>query len=111
MVRRVRLSDGTTEELELFKIGVLAAAIGRTVLTVEQMESRGALPETPFRASSTRYRLYTGEMIEAAAVAMDARGGSIRGAERWREFYDEVHNKWAESGVLGAALVDEGKRG
>jgi DNA-binding transcriptional MerR regulator len=104
-MRDVRFPNGRVENLPLFRIGVLAQAIGRTVLTVEQMEQRGALPPTPFRAASTRYRLYTGEMIEAVAQAMDARGGSIRGKERWRSFHDDILKEWKSLGVMGASLA------
>ena len=77
----------------------------RTVLTVGQMEQRGHLPETPFRASSTNYRLYTVEMIEVARKAMDARDGVIRG-KKWQYFHDEVLAGWTDLGVMGASLVD-----
>jgi len=103
--RDVDFGGGQVEEIPLFRIGVLAQAIGRTVLTVEQMESRGALPETPFRAASTRYRLYTGEMIEAVAKAMDARGGTIRGKARWQAFHDEILDAWNRLGVMEASLA------
>jgi DNA-binding transcriptional MerR regulator len=104
-VREVEFEDGTVEEVALFRIGVLAQAIGRTVLTVEQMEQRGALPATPFRAASTRYRLYTAEMIEAVANAMDARGGAIRGKANWVSFHDEILEEWTSAGVIGASLA------
>jgi len=104
-IRPVKFPGGRVEDVPLFRIGVLAQSIGRTVLTVEQMEQRGALPPTPFRAASTRYRLYTGEMIEAVAQAMDARGGSIRGKERWQSFHDEILKEWKSLGVMGASLA------
>lgn len=104
--RMVKFKDGHEELVRLFRIGVLAKALDRTVLTVEQMEQRGALPATPFRASSTKYRLYTVGMVEVAKKAMDARGGVIRGKKRWAAFYDEVLAGWTDLGVVGASLSD-----
>jgi len=104
--RLVKFKDGKKELVRLFRIGVLARALDRTVLTVEQMEQRGALPATPFRASSTGYRLYTFEMVEVAQKAMDARDGIIRGKKKWAAFYDEVLAGWTDLGVVGATLAD-----
>jgi len=105
-VRRVRFEDGTEEDVALFRVGVLAKAINRTVLTVEQMEKRGALPSTPLRASRTRYRLYTAEMVAVVAQAYNDRDGTIRGKEQWAAFSAEVTEGWRSLGTLGASLVD-----
>jgi DNA-binding transcriptional MerR regulator len=107
--RRVQFKEGKKKHVKLvrlFRIGVLAKALDRTVLTVEQMEQRGALPATPFRASSTGYRLYTFEMVEVAKKAMDARDGVIRGKKKWAAFYNEVYEGWTRLGVMNASLAD-----
>ena len=110
-VRLVRFADGTERRVALFRVGSLARALKRSVLTVEQMEQRGALPSTPFRASRTRYRLYTVGMIAAVAEAYLSRGGAIRGRERWAEFTAEVKAAWEALGVFGAELADEPRAG
>lgn len=104
-VREVKFSDGKVREVELFRIGVLAVAAERTVVTLEQLEQRGSLPETPFRASKLGYRLYTEDMIESVASALKKRFWEIRGEEEWTKFHDEVHQAWAEQGVIGAEIL------
>lgn len=96
---------GKKFDLVLFRIGMLARALQRTVVTMEQMEQRGALPETPFRATTTGYRLYSREMIEDVRKAMDARGGTIRGEDRWLDFHQEVEKAWTKLGVFGMKLL------
>lgn len=101
----VKFKTGGRRIVRLFRIGLLARRLGRTVLTVEQMENRGVLPSTPFRVSNTGYRLYTEEMLEAAKRSMDARGGMIRGDEGWKDFHDEVLHAWTNLGVMGAKVI------
>ena len=105
IVRKVQLDDGTVETLTLFRVGVLAEALQRTVVTVEILESKGHLPVTPFRASGTKYRLYTLPMIEAVKKAFEARGGEIRGADEWKAFADDVRGAWQTLKVLKAQLL------
>jgi len=100
----VKRADGKVVKMKLFRIGVLATAIDRTVMTVEQMESRGALPPTPFRATKTRYRLYSLPMIEAVKTALDKHGDDMRGDD-WQAFFKDVHKRWKALGVIGAELV------
>ena len=104
--RKVLFADGKEKVLPLVRVGVLAKAIARTVITVDQMESRGVLPQTPFRASSRKYRLYTLEMIEVVKKAIDKRGETIRGEEQWQGFLEEVEAGWKKLGVMGASLAD-----
>lgn len=93
-------------KVKLFRIGVLAKAVGRTVVTLEQLEQRGAFPETPFRASEVGYRLYTMKMMEVVKKAFEDRDGEIRGEEAWQGFHDEVHGAWRALNVLGAEILD-----
>lgn len=90
----------------LYKIGSLATAVGRTVVTLEQLEQRKLLPATPFRASKVGYRLYTQEMMEAVQSSFDVRGGEVRGDLAWQEFYDEVFEAWAALNVIGARIIE-----
>jgi DNA-binding transcriptional MerR regulator len=101
------LKDGRlARKVRLFRIGTLAKAVGRTVVTLEQLEQRGAFPETPFRASEVGYRLYTMKMMEAVKKAFKDRDGDIRGEEAWQEFHDEVYAAWKALNVLGAKILD-----
>jgi DNA-binding transcriptional MerR regulator len=93
-------------KVKLFRIGVLAKAVGRTVVTLEQLEQKGAFPETPFRASEVGYRLYTAKMMEAVKTAFESRDGEIRGEEAWQDFHDEVYAAWKDLNVLGAEILD-----
>lgn len=101
------LEDGdVARKVKLFRIGVLAKAVGRTVVTLEQLEQRGAFPETPFRASEVGYRLYTLKMMEAVKKAFEDRDGEIRGEEAWQSFHDEVYAAWDALNVLEAQILD-----
>lgn len=103
--RKIKLKNGKTREWVLVRVGVLAKEIGRGVITIDQMESRGVLPVTPFRASSRQYRLYTYAMISVVKKAMNKRGEIIRGKDQWAGFYDEVVSGWTKLGVIGAELI------
>lgn len=104
-LRKIRLKTGKMREWVLVRVGVLAKEIGRGVITIDQMESRGVLPGTPFRASSRQYRLYTYAMIAVVKKAMNKRGEIIRGKDQWAGFYDEVVKGWTKLGVIGAELI------
>jgi hypothetical protein len=104
-LRVVRFADSEVRETELFRIGVLARAAKRTVVTLEQLEQRGFLPETPFRASELGYRLYTEGMIKAVSSAFEKRCWEIRGDEEWKKFHDEVYESWKAQGVVGASIL------
>lgn len=103
--REVVLADGSQAAWEFFRVGVLARALDRTVVTVSQLEDRGRLPETPFRASQTRYRLYTASMIRAVKEVFDTFGGRLRGAPSWDRFRAAVLARWRDLGVLEVKLA------
>ena len=111
--RKVRFSNGEIREAKLYKVGVLAKAIERTIITVEQMEERGALPATPFRGAlksttgSKGYRLYTLGMIRIVEEAFVAQGRDIRGEDKRLAFHDHILLEWSKIGVVGAALQVE----
>lgn len=94
------------QPIRLYKIGSLATAVGRTVVTLEQLEQRKLLPATPFRASKVGYRLYTQEMMEAVQASFDERGGEVRGDLAWKEFYNEVFTAWKALNVIGARIIE-----
>ncbi len=110
VVREVQYEDGTKELLHFFRVGVLAEAIQRTVVTVEILEGKGYVPTTPFIASGTKYRVYTLPMIEAVRKAFESRGGDIRGEADWKSFEKDVRAAWQSLKVFGAKLCDAPKK-
>ncbi len=116
MVRQiVKFSDERLEETALFRIGILAKAAKKTVVTLEQWEARGLLPVTPFRHVSVHktsgelgepgYRLYTIPQIKAVVGALRKRAWDVRGEQAQKEFHDEVREAWAAQGVIGAKII------
>ena len=94
-------------QVEMFQIGALAKAVGKTQGTVRTWFDEGFLPETPYRlptrvvngAPRKGKRLYTREMIEAVIASFEARG--LTGAARveWSQHKDlvrEVTAAWAQ---------------
>jgi DNA-binding transcriptional MerR regulator len=107
ITRRVRWKDKSVTEETLFRVGVLARAINRTVVTVDQMEDLKRLPPTPFRAAQTKYRLYTMPMILAVQKIMTKFHGEVRGDDEWKKFHDAVKDEWTKSGIMGARLLSD----
>lgn len=104
--RTIRFADGKVKEgVKLFRIGELAEASQRTVVTLEQLEQRGYLPQTPFRVSDLGYRLYTEGMIVTVKKAFEERAWEVRGDEEWAKFRDEVYAGWKKQGVIGAKIL------
>ncbi len=104
--RTVRFAGGKVKkDVKLFRIGELAEASQRTVVTLEQLEQKGWLPKTPFRVSDLGYRLYTEPMITAVKNAFESRGWEVRGEEEWESFRAEVHAAWKKQGVIGARII------
>jgi len=91
--------------MRLYKVGTLAKAVNRTVISVVQMEKKGCLPRTPLVTSSIEYRLYTLDMIEAVQGAFERRGGAVRGKEEWRDLYEEIVRDWTKLGIIDARVV------
>ena len=105
VVRTVKFATDSIE-MRLYKVGVLARAVNRTVIALTQMEKRGVFPRTPLSASSLKYRLYTLDMIEVAQRAFHRRGGVVRGQSEWQDLYDEIVEEWSRLGVMDAEVVE-----
>ncbi len=73
--KAVRLADGST--VQMYTVGTLANAIGKTTQTVSKWENEQFIPSTPFRAAGD-VRLFSQKMIEAVADALLVVEGRIR---------------------------------
>jgi len=107
VIKTIQLEGKAPQSAKLYKVGVLAWAIKRTVPSVYQMEDRNSIPLTPFSTGSRGYRLYTIEMIEAVQRAFEIRPGAIRGLLEWQCVFNEIVRDWKKLGVLGAKLIED----
>lgn len=110
LAREVTIRKGARRRREVtvtwcfFRTGILAKMIGRTVAAVEQMESVGALPATPYRgprAGRSGYRLYTLAMMQAVLDALSENGGALP-RDKWPAFHKTVVAAWKALGVVMA---------
>ena len=95
------------QDVEMFHIGALAKAMGKTQGTIRTWFDEGFLPDTPYRLPTREVngqprkgkRLFTREMIEVVLAAFDARG--LTGAARveWSlhpDLASEVKAAWTK---------------
>lgn len=100
--RTLQLSDGRRVSLPMFTIGALADKVGKTVVTVSQMERKNYLPETPYRGSSVGRRLYTEEMLEVVKAAFVVRELSAAPrSEAWKQFRSSIEEGWRKAKMFG----------
>lgn len=99
---KVRLSTGEDIVVDLFPISTVAGIVGRNVSTLEQMEQRGLLPETPLRSTSVRHRMYSAEMIEVVKNAFE----QLEGTD-WGDLHSMVTAGWSSLGFVGSEIVEE----
>ena len=102
---RVKLSDGTLVECPLFRIGIMAKAVGRSTITLEQMERRKAIPSTPLRLHPNR-RVFTAGQIEAVKDAFDRRVGDLRVDADKSLLREEILAEWAKLKLIGAEVLE-----
>lgn len=97
--------------MQLYRIGTMAKALNRSPTTIVNMERGGALPRTPFLASSVQHRLYSLDMIEVAQKELSKRSGKLRTARDKKDFCVDVLEGWIRLGVMDARLADESETG
>jgi DNA-binding transcriptional MerR regulator len=98
--------NGQFTEMELYPISVLAQACDRSIVTLDVMESKGALPSTPLRYGTLGRRLFSGPMIEVVREAFIRQGGEVRGQDAQTVFREEVETGWQGLGVYDVEVVD-----
>lgn len=103
--RTVVFQDQRTAEFEFYQIATLVRATGRTLVTLQQMEGRGVLPATPFRASARQYRVYTAEQIAVVKAAF-LKYPALRGKTVQDEFRKFILAGWERDmpGIMQARL-------
>lgn len=101
----VKGKDGTETKQVFYRVGVLATVLERTIVTVEQLETREVLPATPFRGGSkgAGYRLYTMAMIRAVRDAFSV-AEDLRSEEERARFREAVRAAWESQGVWNMTL-------
>jgi DNA-binding transcriptional MerR regulator len=106
VVRRVRLSGGEVRRLRLFFVGVMAKALDRALVTIEQMEQKGTFPVSPLRDCGTGRRLYTADMIREARKLLVDKKSDLRG-DAGRIYCRELLDQWKKLKVVGAEVLEE----
>lgn len=83
-------------EVEMFTIGALAQAIGKSEVSVRLWQRKGYIPNTPFRLPAREVngrtrpgrRLFTRSMIEAAVYSFGTRGLIDAPRIEWKHHQD-----------------------
>lgn len=92
--------------MRLYRVGMLAKAVKKTVVAVVQLEKRKVLPRTPLVASSLKHRLYTLDMIEVVQTIFQRHGNVIRIPSEQVEVYDEIVDGWTNLGFMDARILE-----
>lgn len=90
---------------EVFKISALAEALGKSVVTVRQWETRGYIPSSPYRLrqkvlngmKTAGNRVYTRELVEATIDEFQKRGLLGKARVEWKEHPDlttAIYSRW-----------------
>lgn len=87
------------QQLELFTIGHLGAALGRAAVTMRLWERKGVIPTARLRLAPKNgiggRRYYTRPQVEAIIAAAEKHGLMERGAPLTQGFTDDVLAAWA----------------
>lgn len=92
-------------ETEFFPISALAEALGKSVVTVRQWETRGYIPQSPYRLrqkvlngkKTAGNRVYTRELVEAVIDEFKKRGLLGKARVEWKENSDlttAIYSRW-----------------
>ena len=88
------------QELELFYVGAVCDALGRSSQTVRKWELAGIIPKTPFR-DNTNKRLYLQDHIDALYECAERCGigqgksiGNTRFKEQVYRRFNEINRKY-----------------
>lgn len=78
------------QEMELFTVGALAMALGKSVDTIRKWERKGYIPGAPYRLKTEGggRRLYSRALIESAIDEFDKRGLLGKARVEWDEHED-----------------------
>lgn len=99
----IKLSDGSVVRCNVFRIAVLAQAIDRSPITLEQMERRKAIPSTTLRLPPN-WRVFTAEQIQAVKRAFDRRNGDLRTDTDKKALREEILADWKGLKLVGAKV-------
>ena len=95
--------------IDLFTIGVLAKAIGRTPQAVLKQVMAGFVPETPFlkrRRDNAPLRLYTKGMIEAVRDVVTEIGMRSIRTDKRDKMHAAIVEKWRGQGIEVGTPID-----
>jgi hypothetical protein len=97
----------TTGEMELFRVGVLAEAVDRSVDTLVDWESEALIPIPLFKVHGMRWRLYSAEQIVNIHYLAMARLRGRRYVPRAElgKFFDEI---WAVFYLRDVVVREDG---
>lgn len=101
----VRFGAKDPELVPLYTVIVLAQALGRNPMTIQQLEVKGYFPRTPLRASVRGRRYYTAEMIEVAANLFGQQKQRIRGEDNWERLFSRIEEGWTKVGAYEIKLI------
>lgn len=93
------------EEVEMFTIGGVAQALGKSTATIRAWEYRGWLPRAQFRTPKPRKqqipdktsrgrRLYTLEQVEFLLEAAERFNINDKNVGDWNGFREHIKNNW-----------------
>ena len=95
------------QEVEVFTIGALAAALGKEIVTIRLWERKGYIPRAPYRlrakvlngGKTNGNRVYTRPLIESAVDEFQKRGLLGTARVEWSKHSDltvAVMQRWAQ---------------
>jgi len=94
--RVVREWEG--QEIYVHRIGEVSSEIGKSVFTIRDWESSGAIPKPIFPGAQRVYTDHQLKLLKEFAEALDEAGDSIKGMNEVKENYGPaIHKAWADN--------------